>query len=204
MVDDPGASPSDVIYRYSIAASVADLAGPEKVQRALEVRLRWQIYARGFSKLSYFRKGKCAIMDVPRLLLFRTSRPIQEAPKFTCATVSVPEWWVFVSDGVVLQYVGFESKGAIREYTFTLRGSGGASSEYIVTIANDAFVAHRVRYQDGPDICSLRLHREFATRTDHPPSTRFPISDAELAEYQRAHTPKPKPSAFVPAEEKES
>ncbi len=56
-----------------------------------------------------------------------------------------------MSDAVVLQYVGFETKGAIREYTFTLRGTGGASSEYFVTIANDAFVAHRVRYQDAPE-----------------------------------------------------
>ena len=68
-----------------------------------------------------------------------------------------------MSNAVVLQYLGFESKGAVREYAFTLRGADGASSEYFVTIANAAFVAHRVRYQDAPHICSLRLHREFAT-----------------------------------------
>ena len=106
-----------------------------------------------------------------------------------------------VSDAVVLQYVGFESRGAVREYAFTLRGTDGASSEYFVTIANDAFVAHRVRYQDAPDICSLRLHREFATRTDHPPSTRFSVTDAELAEYKAAHAPKAKPSASVQKED---
>ena len=109
-----------------------------------------------------------------------------------------------MSDAVVLQYVGFENKGAVREYAFTLRGTDGASSEYFVTIANDAFVAHRVRYKDAPDICSLRLHREFATRTDHPPSTRFSITDAELADYKDAHTPKSKPSAFAPREDNES
>jgi hypothetical protein len=108
---------------------------------------------------------------------------------------SVSEWWIIVSDAVVLQYVGFENKEAVREYTFTLRGTGGASSEYFVTIANDAFVAHRVRYQDAPDICSLRLHREFATRVDHPPSTRFCVTDAELADYKAVHTPKTKTSA---------
>jgi hypothetical protein len=91
-----------------------------------------------------------------------------------------------VSETLLLQYVGFENKGAVREYAFALRGSGGKSSEYFVTIANDAFVAHRVRYQDGPEICSLRLHREFAIRTDHPPSTRFSVTDAELAEYMNA------------------
>ena len=106
-----------------------------------------------------------------------------------------------VSDAVVLQYVGFESRGEVREYAFTLRGTDGASTEYFVTIANDAFVAHRLRYQDAPDICSLRLHREFATRADHPPSTRFSVTDAELAEYKAAHAPKAKPSASVQRED---
>jgi len=91
-----------------------------------------------------------------------------------------------------LQYVGFENRGEVREYTFSLRGSGGTSTEYFVTIANAAFLAHRVRYQDGPEICSLRLHREFASRTDHPPSTRFSVTNAELAEYMDAHLPKSK------------
>ena len=109
-----------------------------------------------------------------------------------------------MSDAVVLQYVGFESKGAVREYAFTLRGTDGASSEYFVTIANDAFVAHRMRYQDAPDICSLRLHREFATQTEHPPSTRFCVTDAELADYKDAHTPKSKPSAPALREDNES
>jgi hypothetical protein len=38
-----------------------------------------------------------------------------------------------------VRYVGFETKEAVREY---------------------AFVAHRVRYQDDSEICSLRLQRE--------------------------------------------
>jgi len=104
---------------------------------------------------------------------------------------------VLVSEPVSLQYVGFENRGAVREYAFTLRGSGGTSTEYFVTIANAAFMAHRVRYQDGPDICSLRLHREFASGTDHPTSTRFSVTDTELAEYMDAHHPKPKPGASI-------
>ena len=109
-----------------------------------------------------------------------------------------------MSDPVFLQYVGFETKGAVREYTFTLRGTGGESSEYFVSIANAAFVARRVRYQDAPDICSLRLHREFAARSDHLPSTRFSITDAELADYMEAHTPKQKPNVSAHKEHKES
>jgi len=108
-----------------------------------------------------------------------------------------------VSDAIVLQYVGFETRGAVREYAFTRRGAGGESFEYFVTIANAAFVAHRVRYQDAPDICSLRLHREFATRSDHLPSARFSITDAELADYMNAHTPKPKPGASAHRKDQE-
>jgi len=109
-----------------------------------------------------------------------------------------------VSDPIVLQYVGFETRGAVREYAFTRRGSGGESFEYFVTIANAAFVAHRVRYQDAPDICSLRLHREFATRSDHLPSARFSITDAELADYLAAHSQKTKPGTPAQREDKES
>jgi hypothetical protein len=83
----------------------------------------------------------------------------------------------------------------VREYTFTRRGPAGKYSEYFVTIANAAFVAHRVRYQDGPEICSIRLHREFAAAADHPASARFSVTEAELAEYMNAHLPKAKPGA---------
>jgi hypothetical protein len=108
-----------------------------------------------------------------------------------------------VSNAIVLQYLGFESKGAVREYAFALRGADGASSEYFVTITNAAFLAHHVRYQDAPDICFLRLHRKLATRTDHPPSTRFSVTDAELADYKDAHTPKSKPGASAHKEDQE-
>src|SRR5215470_8475687 len=137
-----------------------------------------------------------------RLALFRIPLDAsKETPEgHTCDCYRF-EWWIFVSDAVVLQYMGFESKGTVREYAFRLRGTDDASSEYFVTIANEAFVAHRVRYQDAPDICSLRIRREFATQTDHPPSTRFSVTDAELADYQAAHTPKTKPSASAQRED---
>ena len=99
-----------------------------------------------------------------------------------------------MDDPIILQYLGFETKGTVREYTFSLRGTRGESFNYFVTIANDAFSEHRARYQDAPEICSLRLRREFATQIDHAPSTTFSSTDAELAAYKDAHTPKPKPS----------
>jgi hypothetical protein len=106
-----------------------------------------------------------------------------------------------LDDPIILQYLGFETKGAVREYTFKLRGVGGESSNYFVTIPNEAFSAHRARYQDAPEICSLRLHREFALQPDQPPSTTFSVTDAELADYKDAHTPKPKPFHPKPKDE---
>lgn len=80
----------------------------------------------------------------------------------------------------------------MREYIFSRRGPGGESSNYFVTIANEAFAARRARYQDAPAICSTRLRREFATQADYPASTIFSVSDEELAAYRDAHTSKAK------------
>jgi hypothetical protein len=109
-----------------------------------------------------------------------------------------------VDDSVVLQYVGFKNKGAVREYTFSRRGPDGESSHYFVTITNEAFSTHRARYQDAPAICSSRLRREFATQVNHPPSTTFCVTDAELAAYQEAHTPKAKRGHWKPSENDKS
>jgi hypothetical protein len=106
-----------------------------------------------------------------------------------------------VDQPIVLQYLGFETKGALREYAFSLRGLGGESSNYFVTIANEAFSAHRARYQDAPAICSLRLQREFASQAALPPSSTFSVTDAELADYKDAHTPKAKRVPWKSAED---
>lgn len=108
-----------------------------------------------------------------------------------------------VDQPIVLQYLGFENKETLREYTFSLRGLAGESSNYFVTIPNEAFSSHRARYQDGPAICSIRLHREFASQADHPPASTFPVTDAELADYKDAHTPKAKPSYSQSSKDKD-
>ena len=97
-----------------------------------------------------------------------------------------------VDQQLVLQYLGFETKGALREYAFSVRGLAGELSNYYVTIPNEAFGAHRARYQDAPAICSMRLRREFASHHDLLPSSTFSVSDEELAAYKDAHTPKAK------------
>ncbi len=95
-----------------------------------------------------------------------------------------------MSKGVIVQYVGFEANAIAREYSFLVREHPGEPREFTLTIVNEAFDSHRVRYQDAPDICSFKLHRELAVYANHPPTTRFRISETELDEYRDSHSPK--------------
>ena len=95
-----------------------------------------------------------------------------------------------MSATILVQYVGFQAKTLVREYTFSVRESADEPREYTLTIPNEAFDSHRVRYQDAPDICSLKLHRELDAYANHPPKTHYRLTDAELEEYRGAHTPK--------------
>jgi len=95
-----------------------------------------------------------------------------------------------VRDQIIVQYVGFASKALVREYTFAVRGAETVPREYTLTITNEAFQAHRARYQDAPQICSLRLRRELATNANQPPTNEFCITDAELADYRGARAQK--------------
>jgi hypothetical protein len=91
---------------------------------------------------------------------------------------------------VVVQYMGFQVTDLVREYSFAVRGDATEAIRYTLTIANEAFVSHQVRYQDGAEICSLRLHSELDAHGNHPPTTSFCITDTELTIYQDAHKPK--------------
>ena len=95
-----------------------------------------------------------------------------------------------MTDQFIVQYVGFTVGALVREYSFVVRDACGQPRDYTVTIANEAFVAHRARYQDGPIICSMRLHRELAANASDLSGTEFCITDLELAEYTSHSSPK--------------
>ena len=95
-----------------------------------------------------------------------------------------------MSKGVIVEYVGFEAHAIAREYNFLVREPPGEPREFTLTIVNEAFDSHRVRYQDAPGICSFKLHHELAVYANHPPTTRFRISETELDEYRDSHSPK--------------
>lgn len=101
-----------------------------------------------------------------------------------------------MSDTRLMQYVGFDSKDKGREYRFQVRYTTEDTREFTLTIPSAAFISHLVRYQDAPDVCSLKLQRELATNADHASKTDFPVTDAELEDYRLAHTSKSPKSRY--------
>jgi len=103
-----------------------------------------------------------------------------------------------MTENVSVQYVGFEARALVREYNFLVRQAANETREFALTIVNEAFSSRRVRYQDGPDICSLKLHRELATFSNNSPQTHYRISEIELAEYRNSHGPKASGNPYKP------
>jgi hypothetical protein len=93
-------------------------------------------------------------------------------------------------ENINVQYVGFEAKTLVREYSFLVRQASSETREFSITIVNEAFTSRRLSYQDGPNICSLRLHRELDVFSNDPPQTHYRISEADLIEYRESHAPK--------------
>jgi hypothetical protein len=95
-----------------------------------------------------------------------------------------------MNHGILVQFVGFQSKRLGREYTFTVRESSMEPREFTLTIASEAFNDRRVRYQDAPDICSLKLRHELEKRANCPTGTHFDITDQDLEDYRSSHSPR--------------
>ncbi|MGA2096774.1 MAG: hypothetical protein ABSH39_10780 [Candidatus Acidiferrum sp.] len=95
-----------------------------------------------------------------------------------------------MTEYVNVQYVGFEAKAFVREYSFIVRRAADVTSEFTLTIGNEAFRSRRVRFQDAAEICSLRLHRELAVFGNHPPQAHYCISETDLDDYRSAHATK--------------
>ena len=95
-----------------------------------------------------------------------------------------------MTENVHVQYVGFKAKALVREYSFIVRRALNETSEFTLTIGNEAFGSRRVRFQDAPEICSRRLHRELAAFGNHPPQAHYCISETDLDDYRSSHAPR--------------
>ena len=65
-------------------------------------------------------------------------------------------------------------------------------------IANAAFDAHRVRMQDGPDLCYQKLMRVIAAGVSAPPDV-ITIDDGDFFSYRDEHTVVPKRRSWAPS-----
>jgi hypothetical protein len=90
-----------------------------------------------------------------------------------------------------VEYVGFSANVTTREYTLRVRTAADDSRQFTLVIPIEAFLSHRVRYQDAPEICFLKLQRELVACPEGLPHARLTVSDAELEDYRRAHAPRP-------------
>ncbi len=103
-----------------------------------------------------------------------------------------------MSEGIVVQDVGFVAKALVQEYSFLVREASSEPCEFTLTVADGAFDFHGGRYRDAPDICSLELHRELASYENHPPKTHCRVSETDLDDYRDSHAPRVAPSLHTP------
>ena len=89
------------------------------------------------------------------------------------------------SGEIRLEYRGFRNTEISREYLLLAR-LVDEEREYVVAIAQAAFAARRVSFQDGPDICFQRLRRELLGQA-LVPLPQLTITEVELAAYRTAH-----------------
>lgn len=103
-----------------------------------------------------------------------------------------------MGDSYRSEYVGFKVNAATRDYQLRVTTPGTEARDFIVAIPNKAFLAHRLSYQDAPDLCFLKL-RSALDGCAELAATRMLVTDAELEEYREAHAPpakKPRPTKY--------
>jgi hypothetical protein len=87
-------------------------------------------------------------------------------------------------------YVDFTAAEGVRQYRLRVR-QGADSHDFTVAIPNEAFLSGRIRYQDAPDICFLKIQREIAAGEEGTlPDRALKLTDEELQEYKTSHASK--------------
>ncbi len=101
-----------------------------------------------------------------------------------------------MSHEIIVQFLGYQVKEKVREYTFTVREVSTEPREFTLTIPTVAFNERLLRIQDAPDVCSRKLRSELATHANHPPESHYAITNAELEDYRTARAPRTPKSPF--------
>ena len=90
-----------------------------------------------------------------------------------------------------IEYLGFYTGVETRDYRLRVIQDDGSFQDFTVAIMHAAFRDKRVRYQDGAEISYLKLRTALLGCGEAKPATHHDVSDADLAAYVEAHTPKP-------------
>jgi hypothetical protein len=90
-----------------------------------------------------------------------------------------------------VEYVGFSSDAAGRNYKLRVTWVGKEARDFVFVIPFAAFSSQRVRYQDAPEICYLRLLKDLAACGEGVPPWQQTVTDADIDDYRTAHSPKP-------------
>lgn len=88
-----------------------------------------------------------------------------------------------------VEYVGFTATALAREYRLRVR-QGTEAHEFRVAVPHEAFLKHRLRYQDGPEVCFIKLQRALAEGEGALPERELSVTEAELEAYRVAHAPR--------------
>ncbi len=97
-----------------------------------------------------------------------------------------------------IEYLGFAVVDSVRAYSLRVRVSPGDVLDVTLNIPNEAFVAHRVRYQDAAEICFIKLQRALLDGPEALRAGRLDVTEADLEDYKAAHAPKPPRRRRVP------
>jgi hypothetical protein len=148
-----------------------------------------RVYNLGVESHTFRRAPHGATVPVPQDI-----HPADRLQRYECrqSSQSFAGWneGAPMTENINVQYFGFQVKALVREYSFIVRRALNESSEFTLTIGNEAFGSQRVRFQDAPEICSLRLHRELAAFGNHPPQAHYRISETDLDDYRSSHEPR--------------
>lgn len=99
-----------------------------------------------------------------------------------------------------VEYLGVSDANTHRAYTLRACAITGGVRNFVLTIPHEAFLSHRVRYQDGPDICYQKVQREMAAAPDGPTQSSISITEADLEEYRTSHARQPPKRRARPTE----
>lgn len=90
-----------------------------------------------------------------------------------------------------IEYMGFYTGVLTRDYRLRVIEDDGSFHDVVVAIAHAAFRDKRVRYQDGAEICYIKLQSAMAESAGTPPDAHHEVSDADLVAYVEARKPRP-------------